>query len=72
MDPEQAALAASILGAGVAVPIHYDALNKPPTYTQVDDPAGRFATACEAAGVECRVLSTGEALDLTRLPERTA
>ena len=28
MDPEQAALAASILDAGVAVPIHYDALQQ--------------------------------------------
>jgi L-ascorbate metabolism protein UlaG (beta-lactamase superfamily) len=72
MDPEQAAVAASILQAGLAVPIHYDTLNGPPTYTQVDDPAGRFLAACTAGGVEARVLETGDSLDLTRLPERTA
>ena len=68
MDPEQAAVAASILEPGLAVPIHYDTLNRPPTYTQVDDPAGRFLAACAAAGVKARVLETGDSLDLTRLP----
>lgn len=72
MDPEQAALAASLLQAGLAVPIHYDTLNGPPVYTQVADPVGRFETACAASGVDCRVLETGDALDLTRRPERTA
>ncbi|HYI36797.1 MAG TPA: MBL fold metallo-hydrolase [Thermoleophilaceae bacterium] len=71
MDPEQAALAASLLQAGLAVPIHYDTLDGPPVYTQVDDPVGRFVAACDAAGVESRVLATGDSLDLTRRPERT-
>ena len=53
------------------MPIHYDALNGPPVYTQTDDPAGRFVAACAAAGVETRVLATGESLDLTRPTERT-
>ena len=65
MDPAQAAVAASILEPGLAVPIHYDTLDRPPTYTQVEDPAGRFLTACADAGVNARVLETGDSLDLT-------
>jgi len=71
MDPEQAATAAAILDPGVAVPIHYDALNGPPVYTQTEDPADRFVAACAAAGVPTRVLATGQTLDLTRPHERT-
>jgi L-ascorbate metabolism protein UlaG (beta-lactamase superfamily) len=36
VDPVQAAEAAALLEAAHAVPIHYDALNNPPTYGQVD------------------------------------
>lgn len=62
LNPAQAAAAAQILGAGLAVPIHYDTIHAPPTYAQVDDPAGAFAREAEAAGVPFRVLAPGEKL----------
>ena len=61
MDPEQAAAAAEILETPVAVPIHYDTIHHPPVYAQVDDPAGRFASA---AGDRACVLAIGEELAL--------
>jgi L-ascorbate metabolism protein UlaG (beta-lactamase superfamily) len=64
MDPEQAAAAAAILEADLAVPVHYDTINGPPRYVQVDQPAARFASACATAGVDCRVMETGETLEL--------
>ncbi len=64
MTPEQAATAAQILGARLAVPIHYDAINAPPLYEQVEQPAERFLAAAREAGVEARLLATGEELEL--------
>ena len=64
MDAEQAAAAAAILEAGLAVPVHYDTINGPPRYVQGDQPAARFAAACATAGVPCRVMETGETLEL--------
>ncbi|MDW5594128.1 MBL fold metallo-hydrolase [Conexibacter stalactiti] len=64
MDPQQAAVAAAILGARLAVPIHYDTLNGPPLYEQVDGPAASFLAAAREAGVTARVLETGETLEL--------
>jgi L-ascorbate metabolism protein UlaG (beta-lactamase superfamily) len=61
LDPEQAAAAAAILEAPIAVPIHYDTIHAPPVYAQVDDPVGRFAAA---AGDRARVLAIGEELAL--------
>jgi L-ascorbate metabolism protein UlaG (beta-lactamase superfamily) len=61
LDPEQAAAAAAILEAPVAVPIHYDTIHHPPLYAQVDDPIGRFTAA---AGERARVLAIGEELAL--------
>jgi L-ascorbate metabolism protein UlaG (beta-lactamase superfamily) len=59
MDPEQAAAAAEILEAPVAVPIHYDTIHAPPVYAQVDDPPGRFAAA---AGGRAKLKAIGEEL----------
>jgi L-ascorbate metabolism protein UlaG (beta-lactamase superfamily) len=61
LDPEQAAIAAELLEAPIAVPIHYDAIHAPPVYAQVDDPARRFAAA---AGERARVLAIGQELVL--------
>ena len=63
MDPVQAATAAHVLGAGLAVPIHYDAIHNPPVYAQVDRPAESFTAAAAERGVEARVLEPGETLD---------
>ncbi len=62
MDPEQAAVAASLVRAGVAVPIHYGAIHCPPVYAQVDDPAGSFERAAAAVGVEALVVAPGDAV----------
>jgi L-ascorbate metabolism protein UlaG (beta-lactamase superfamily) len=60
MDGAQAAAAAQLLGAREAIPIHYDTINNPPIYEQVEDPAGAFLAACAALGVEARVVETGQ------------
>jgi L-ascorbate metabolism protein UlaG (beta-lactamase superfamily) len=62
LSPAEAAAAAQLLGARVAVPIHYDAINNPPVYAQTDDPAGTFAREAEALGVAVTVLEPGESL----------
>jgi L-ascorbate metabolism protein UlaG (beta-lactamase superfamily) len=64
MDPVQAATAALLLQADLAVPVHYGALHRPPAYAQVNDPAGSFLAAAAAQGVEARVLAPGEELEL--------
>jgi L-ascorbate metabolism protein UlaG (beta-lactamase superfamily) len=64
MDPRQAAVAAKLLGARTAVPIHYDTIHAPPTYAQVDDPAGAFSAAAAEVGVEARVLDPGATLEI--------
>jgi L-ascorbate metabolism protein UlaG (beta-lactamase superfamily) len=60
MGPREAAAAAAILQAGLAVPIHYDTIHHPPVYAQTDDPAGRFVREAAALGVEARVVEPGE------------
>jgi L-ascorbate metabolism protein UlaG (beta-lactamase superfamily) len=62
LTPDEAAAAAHLLGARVAVPIHYDAIHHPPVYAQTDDPAGAFARAAAPLGVDVRVLAPGESL----------
>jgi L-ascorbate metabolism protein UlaG (beta-lactamase superfamily) len=62
MTPAEAAAAAQILGARIAVPIHYDTLDNPPVYAQTEDPAGAFAREGAALGVDVRVLEPGESL----------
>lgn len=63
MDPVQAVTAASLLGAGLAVPIHYDTIHSPPAYAQVDKPAEAFTHAAAERGVAARVLEPGETLE---------
>lgn len=64
MDPRQAAEAAALLEVAEAVPIHYDALNKPPVYAQVDRPADAFAEAAARRGVPATVVSPGREVEL--------
>lgn len=64
LNPEQAAVAAQLMGAPRAMPIHYDAIDGPPNYVQVDDPAGSFATAARERGVEPVVLGAGEDVEV--------
>jgi L-ascorbate metabolism protein UlaG (beta-lactamase superfamily) len=60
LSPAEAAAAAYILQAGLAVPIHYDALNNPPVYAQVEDPAGQFLAECAALDVAAAVVEPGQ------------
>lgn len=63
MDPRQAAVAAEILDARYAVPMHYepDQPDKIAGYFEVSDPENEFRTH---AGPRARVLPVGEWLDL--------
>ncbi|GAA2829939.1 MBL fold metallo-hydrolase [Crossiella cryophila] len=63
MDPRQAAVAAEILDARYAVPMHYEAEqpDKVSGYVEVGDPAAEFRAH---AGGRARVLAVGEWLEL--------
>jgi L-ascorbate metabolism protein UlaG (beta-lactamase superfamily) len=64
MDPMQAAAAAKLLGADLAVPVHYGPLHEAANYVQADDPAGSFEAAARELGIDARVLRPGESLSL--------
>ncbi|HZU39756.1 MAG TPA: MBL fold metallo-hydrolase [Solirubrobacteraceae bacterium] len=64
MDPRQAAEAAALLQAELAIPIHYDTLENPPAYTQVQRPLETFLAEAEARGVRARALAAGEEVEL--------
>lgn len=66
MDPMQAAAAAQVLRSRLAVPIHYDALDNPPTYTQVERPAQRFAEAAAELGLESVIVEPGDPVEMPR------
>jgi L-ascorbate metabolism protein UlaG (beta-lactamase superfamily) len=63
MDPDQAAEAAALLEVDLAVPIHYDTLNNPPVYAQVEEPDKAFLAAAKTRGVRAQVVAPGEHLD---------
>jgi L-ascorbate metabolism protein UlaG (beta-lactamase superfamily) len=60
MGPREASAAAAILQAGLAVPIHYDAIHHPPVYVQTADPGPAFVREAEALGVQARIVAPGE------------
>ncbi|MGH8303708.1 MAG: MBL fold metallo-hydrolase [Steroidobacteraceae bacterium] len=64
MDPRQAAEAAALLQATVAIPIHYDTLENPPLYTQVQRPAEAFLDAAAARGVHAHATEAGQEVQL--------
>lgn len=65
MDPTQAATAAFVMRARLAVGIHYDTFHAL-TYEQVDRPAEQFAEAAAKLAVPTAILEPGEVVDLTR------
>jgi L-ascorbate metabolism protein UlaG (beta-lactamase superfamily) len=65
MGPEQAAVAAELVGAGVIVPIHYGAFDFEPHYVPAPNCKGRFRKATEGRPYEVRVLEPGEVLDVS-------
>ena len=64
LDPAQAAVAAEILGAGVAIPIHADGYETDGMYEPVAGATERFVAEAKARGVVTRVLEPGEAIDV--------
>lgn len=60
MLPEEAAVAAQILGARIGVPIHYELLNKPPEYTETPRAAERFSSKCRELGIVPLIPGRGE------------
>jgi L-ascorbate metabolism protein UlaG (beta-lactamase superfamily) len=63
MTPRDAAAAARALGAGEAVPIHYDTFDRPPIYDAVDGAAEAFVEAARAAGISARIVEPGEVVE---------
>lgn len=72
MNPVEAATAALVMRAGLAIPIHYDMFDEPLKYEQVDRPAERFVEAAANLEVPTRVLDPGEALKLPPLRPESA
>jgi L-ascorbate metabolism protein UlaG (beta-lactamase superfamily) len=72
MEPEQAALAGELLGAGTVVPMHYDGYAIDPWYRPVDDAAARFAAAADRLSYEVRVLEPGESVEVAATSEPAA
>jgi L-ascorbate metabolism protein UlaG (beta-lactamase superfamily) len=68
MEPEQAALAGELLGAGTVVPMHYDGFEIEPWYRPVSEAAGRFAAAAAGPSYEARVLEPGESFEVAAVP----
>ncbi|MFA4928131.1 MAG: hypothetical protein WC558_06415, partial [Patulibacter sp.] len=67
MDPEQAAIAAGILGAGLTVPIHGEGYVVEGIYRGVPDPSARFLAAATERGITARVLALDETIELSGL-----
>ena len=64
LDPAQAALAARILGARLAIPIHAEGYEAAGLYEPVPDAAARFADAAAEHGVPVRILDLGETMQV--------
>lgn len=70
MDPEQAATAARILGAAVAIPIHGEGYFVDGIYRGESDASARFVAAAEERGVTARIVGLGETFALSgRAPD---
>ncbi len=64
LDPAQAAIAAEVLGARLAIPIHADGYEIDGVYQPVPDAAERFAAAAAERGVPTTILKPGESIEL--------
>ncbi len=72
LDPDQAAIAASILGARQAIPIHAEGYEIEGVYEPVADAAEAFAAAAAERGVPVTILATGEAIEIEARPRAVA
>jgi L-ascorbate metabolism protein UlaG (beta-lactamase superfamily) len=64
LTPEQAVVAGRLLGARLAVPMHYGGFDVPGRYMPADGALSRFLAAAAAAELPARVLEPGEPLEL--------
>jgi L-ascorbate metabolism protein UlaG (beta-lactamase superfamily) len=64
LDPAQAAIAAGILGARQAIPIHAEGYEIDGIYQPVPDAAKRFAAAAAERDVPVRILDVGETIEI--------
>lgn len=62
MEPEQAALAGELLGAGTVVPMHYGGYALEPFYRPIPDARERFERAARGRPYRAAPLAPGEAL----------
>ena len=62
MEPEQAALAGELLGAGTVVPMHYGGYAFEPHYRPIEDALDRFERAARGRPYRAAPLAPGEAL----------
>lgn len=62
MEPEQAALAGELLGAGVVVPMHYDGYAFEPFYRPIADARERFERAARGRPYRVAAPAPGEAV----------
>ncbi len=62
LDPEQAAAAAAMLGAELAVPIHYEGIDVPGIYEPVAEPAVAFEAEAANREIAVRLLGVGQDL----------
>ena len=69
LDPEQAAVAAQLLGARLAIPIHAEGYEIDGVYEPVAGAAQRFAAAAAGRGVTARILELGETIELNAVRE---
>jgi L-ascorbate metabolism protein UlaG (beta-lactamase superfamily) len=60
LDAEQAAIAAQLLRARLAIPMHFDTFERAPTYVQGERPAERFLEAAGRLDVPAAVVGAGE------------
>ncbi len=64
LDPAQAAVAAELLGARLAIPIHSEGYEIDGIYEPVAGAAERFATEAAGRGVPVRILEAGESIEI--------
>ncbi len=69
LTPEQAAMAAHILGARIAIPIHYGFVSDPVHYREVPDAEAEFLAEARKRGVRPHLLAPGGWLDVDALIE---
>lgn len=65
LDPERAAIAAELVGARLAIPMHAEGYEIDGIYAPIPDAAAQFTAAAADRGVAARVLELGETLELT-------